>query len=242
MSSSAARERPRDGARKQGVEAGTGHLSKGVIVDACIELADREGLGAVTLRRLGAELGADPTAVYRHFRDKGELLTAVADRLLGSVLAGYRPSGNWRQDVREVVLGARRMYLAHPALAHVVATSPAPLTNNQRLAETVFGGLRSAGLDDPVAARAGEVIENYAAGASSLDAVVGSDVDTAWRTSFAMLPPEEFPNAVAVAPHLYRDDEASFTFGLELILDGLERLASRPEPPSGPTTEQGGRR
>ena len=215
------------------------HLNADRIVDACIALADREGLDAVTLRRLGSELGADPTALYRHFRDKAELLTAVADRLLGDVLAACSVTGEWRRDLRELVLAARRMYLAHPALAHVVATSPAPLPNNQRLAEIVFGSLRAAGIGDEVAARAEEVIDNYAAGASSLDAAVGSEVDATWRMSFAMLSAEEFPNSVAVAPHLYRDGEASFAFGLDLILDGIERLATCATPRSRP--EQGGK-
>jgi AcrR family transcriptional regulator len=211
-------------------------LSRDVIAEACIALADREGLEAVTLRRLGAELGADPTAVYRHFRDKGELLAAVADRLLGGVLDGYRTTGAWRADVREVTLAARRVYLAHPALAHVLATAPAPLPNNQRLVEVVLGSLRAAGFDGHVAALAFQVLENYAAGASSLDAVVGSGSDAGWRASFATLPADRFPNAAAIAPYLYRDDEAAFAFGLDLILDALERLAAQP------TTEQGGRR
>jgi TetR/AcrR family transcriptional regulator, tetracycline repressor protein len=208
-------------------------LSRESIVDACIGLADREGIDAVTLRRLGAELGVDPTAVYRHFRDKDELLTAVADRILAGVLGGFRASGEWRRDLREVVLAARRGYLAHPALAHVVATAPDPLPSNTRLAEVVFCALRAAGLDDRTTALAGQVIENYTAGASSLDAAVGTGVDAAWRAGFAMLPPEGFPNAVAVAPYLYLDDEATFAFGLDLILDALAVLAARSARPEG---------
>lgn len=208
-------------------------LTRDLIVDACIGLADRDGIDAVTLRRLGAELGVDPTAVYRHFRDKDELLTAVADRLLAGVLEGFQVTGEWRRDVREVVLAARGAYLAHPALAHVLATAPAPLPSNVRLAEIVFGALRSAGLDDRRTALAAQVIENYTAGASSLDAAVGTEVDSAWRAGFAMLPPGEFPNAVAVAPHLYQDDEAAFAFGLDLILDALAALAAHPVRPEG---------
>jgi len=208
-------------------------LTRDVIVDACIGLADRDGIDAVTLRRLGAELGVDPTAVYRHFRDKDELLTAVADRLLAGALEGFHVTGEWRRDIREVALAARRVYLAHPALAHGLAIAPAPMPSNVRIAEIVFGALRSAGLDDRRTALASQVLENYTAGASSLDAAVGTEVDAAWRAGFAMLPPEEFPNAVAVAPHLYQDDEAAFAFGLDLILDALAALAARPARPEG---------
>jgi len=205
--------------------AGT-RLDREVIAEACIALADREGLDAVTLRRLGADLGADPTAVYRHFRDKGELLTAVADRLLGRVLAGFEATGEWRRDLHDIILRARRVYLAHPSLAPVLATAPAPLPSNQRIAEVVFDALRAAGLDERRTALAYQVLENYTAGASSLDAEVGAEVDSAWRASFAMLPAEEFPNAAAVAPYLYLDDEAAFEFGLEMLLNALEDLAS----------------
>jgi AcrR family transcriptional regulator len=215
------------GTRARTEEPGSGtRLTPDVIVEACIALADREGLEAVTLRRLGAELGADPTALYRHFRDKQELLSAVADRLLGAFLGGYRPTGTWREDLRSLSLAAREVYLAHPALAHVLATSSTPLPNSERLTEVVLAALRAAGLDDRTAALAFEVLEDYVAGASSLDAVVGSHTDAAWRASLAMLPPDRFPNAVEVAQHLYRDDEAAFVFGLDLILDGLERLAT----------------
>jgi TetR/AcrR family tetracycline transcriptional repressor len=227
MGRAAGIEQGRTGGRAAGADAGR-RLSPRRIVDASIALADREGLEAVTLRRLGAELGVDPTAVYRHFRDKDELLAAVADRLLGGVLEGYRATGAWRPDLRAVVLAARRVYLAHPALAQMLATAPAPLPNNQRLVEVVLGALRTAGLEGRSAALAFQVLENYAAGASSLDAVLGSGSDAAWRTSFAMLPPDRFPNAVAVAPELYRDDEAAFGLGLDLILDGLERLVADP--------------
>jgi AcrR family transcriptional regulator len=216
-------------AAEPGQRPGTpGRLSRDVIVEACITLADRHGIDAVTLRRLGSELGADPTAVYRHFRDKDELLAGVADRLLDRVLDGFRPTGGWRSDLRDVSLRARGVYLAHPRLARVLATAPDPLPGNQRIAEVVLGALRRAGLDARHAALAFQVLENYTAGASSLDAELGSEVDAAWRASFAALPETEYPNSVAVAAHLYIDDEAAFGFGLELILDALEAFATHP--------------
>ncbi|HSR24011.1 MAG TPA: helix-turn-helix domain-containing protein, partial [Candidatus Eisenbacteria bacterium] len=60
-------------------------LSRDVIVDAYLRLVEAEDNDSVSLRRLGSELGVDPTAVYRHFRDKDEMLTAAADRLLAEV-------------------------------------------------------------------------------------------------------------------------------------------------------------
>ncbi len=184
------------------------------------------------MRRLGADLGVDPTAVYRHFRDKDELLAAVADRLLGPTLDGYAPSGDWRRDVAEISLRARRVYLAHPALAHLLAVAPGPLPNNQLIAEAALEALTSSGLDPERVALAFQVIENYTAGASSLDAEVGTDLDADWRGRFATLPRDRYPNLVSLAPRLYEDDEAAFEFGLELILDGIAG-AARPSRPHG---------
>jgi AcrR family transcriptional regulator len=209
-----------------------GRLGRDVIVDACIALADREGAEAVTLRRLGGDLGADATAVYRHFRSKSELLGAVADRLLARVLDGFEPTGAWRHDVHDVIVRARRVSLVHPALAPVLAAAPAPLPSVQRIAEVLFDALRLGGLGDRHIALAYQLLESYTAGAASLDARAAADeVNSAWRVSFAMLPADRFPNAVAVAPHLYRDDDDAFEFGLEMILDALEALAAPWVPP-----------
>ena len=197
-------------------------LSREVLVDACIRIADAEGPDAVTMRRLGAELGVDPTAVYRYFRHKDELLRAMADRLLVEVLEGFAPSGAWRTDLRELALRARRRYLAHPRLALLVAAADAPLPSERRIAELGVGLLRDAGLSDEEAVLAFQAIEGYTAGTSSLDAAATPGDGEAWRRTYAALPPEAFPNLTAVAPLMYREDDAAFGFGLDLLLQAIE--------------------
>jgi len=207
--------------------SGSSRLTRGAIVDAYIALADREGKAEVSLRLLGEALGVDPTAVYRHFRDKSDLLPAVADRLLAEVADAFQPCGDWRQDVRTMALEAREVYVAHPQLARLLAESPAPLPNNERLMEVSLGALRSSGLSDAEAANAMELLENYIAGVSSLSAEMGTAEDEAWRRQLAALPPDRFPNTTAVAKHLYRGDRENFEFGLDLILDALQTRADR---------------
>ena len=199
----------------------TTRLSREVLVDACIRIADREGPDAVTLRRLGSELGVDPTAVYRHFRDKDELLVAMADRLLRDVLEGFVATGSWRADLRDLALRARRTYLAHPRLAALVAAAEAPLPSESRITELGLGLLRGAGLPDAEAVLAFQAIEGYTAGTSSLDAASGIDGGEAWRRAYAALPPDEYPNLSAVASLMYREDETGFAFGLDLLLDAI---------------------
>lgn len=203
-------------------------LSRTSILDACLRVADAEGADALTLRRVGAELGVDPTALYRHFRDKAELFEAIADRLLDEVVRSVRMTGEWRRDLTELALSARRAYLTHPRLAHILAASPDPLANNQRLAEMSIGALRAAGLTDEDSAMAFEVWQSYVAGASSLDAEVGRGVEDRWRRAFAVLDPDEFPNSVMVSRFLYPADDRVFRLGLDLLLQGIEARAGRP--------------
>src|ERR1700742_608762 len=99
------------------------------IVEAAMLLADREGLAAVTMRRLGAELGVDPVVVYRHFEGKEDLLEAAADWVLATV---HPPLENpdWRQGFSRPCRSLRAALLAHPALAPLVMTRP-PQGENQ---------------------------------------------------------------------------------------------------------------
>ncbi len=206
-------------------------LTRESILDAYIRLADREGPEAVSLRRMGAELGVDATAVYRHFRDKQELLEAVADRLLSDLADRIPPRRGWREDLRLLALDARAMYLSHPRLAHVIATSPEPSVGNRRLTEAVLRSLREAGLPSREAALTYEVFTSYVAGASSLDADIPADASDAWRRTMAALDPVAFPETVAAAPYIFIEDDG-FAYGIELFLDAVEARARRPMPRS----------
>jgi len=104
-------------------------LSREVIVDAYLRLVEAEDNDSVSLRRLGGELGVDPTAVYRHFRDKDEILTAAADRLLAEVTDGVELSGGWRDQLRDLLLALRRVYLVHPRALLALQLSPPRLEN-----------------------------------------------------------------------------------------------------------------
>lgn len=213
--------------------SGKTRLSRESILDRYVELADRNGGAEISLRVLGEAMGVDPTAIYRHFRDKNELLTAVTDRLLAGVVDSFEPTGEWRGDLRTLALLTREVYLSHPQLARLLAHSPSSHPSNASLIEACLAALRSARLSDADAAAAVELMENYVAGVSSLNAeLVGSEND-AWRRELAALPPGSYPNVTAVAEHLYRGDDRNFEFGLELLLDALEARAtggSAPDP------------
>lgn len=203
-------------------------LSREVIVDAYLRVVEEEGPEAATLRRLGAELGVDPTAVYRHVRDKEEILAAASDRLLAEAAEGYEPTGSWRADLSELAVRARGAYVAHPHALLALETSPAALPNGFRLADLVMGLLRDAGLPEEEVAPAFEAIEDYVIGTAVLDVRTSEDTSEEWRRSYAALPPDRYPNLTAMASRVYRDPDAAFLYGLDLMLDALEsRTAGR---------------
>jgi len=217
------------GSAKAQRAGGRARLTRESILDSYIELADDSGGTSISLRALGDAMGVDATAIYRHFRDKAELLAAVTGRLLAGVVDSFEPSGDWREDLRTLALLTRGVYLAHPSLARLLAHSPSSDASNAALIEACLSALRSAGLTDADAAAAVELMENYVAGVSSLNAEMSDSEDDAWRYELAALPPDRYPNVTAVADRLYRGDDRNFEFGLELFLDALEARAAKAE-------------
>jgi AcrR family transcriptional regulator len=198
-------------------------LSRNRLIDACIRIADEEGADAVTLRRLGSELGVDPTAVYRHFRDKEELLAATADRLMTEGFQHAEITGDWREDLRSLTMAMRASYLAHPRVAVLFLTARAPMAHEAALTEAALAIIRGTGLPDAEAVAAFEAIESYVVAVSCWDGM-GSDIpQEPWRAAYAGLPPSEFPNLSSVASLLYHDPDARFEFGLDLLLDAIGR-------------------
>ncbi|MFN8155890.1 MAG: helix-turn-helix domain-containing protein [Candidatus Nanopelagicales bacterium] len=94
-------------------------LSREIILDAAFRIVD-SGVDDVTMSKLGAELGADPSAVYRHFRNKDELLLAMADVMLEESIAAYVEGDAPLENLRRMVWSLRRSYLRRPGLARYV--------------------------------------------------------------------------------------------------------------------------
>src|SRR6476659_3324067 len=109
-------------------------LDRARIVDAALTIAARDGAPAVTMRRLGTELGVDATAFYRHFRTKDDLVAAMAERLLERELEAIDLSGSWR------------VYRGHPGFAESIARLPDDGDCIARIAERTLTELRRAGL------------------------------------------------------------------------------------------------
>ena len=115
-------------------------LTPDIIVTAAIEVIGEVGADQFSVRRLGDALGADPTAIYRHFRSKDELLRAMGDRGLDGVVDDL-PASSWRDCIRELCIRIRAANLAQPALASLVRSAPPRHRNELLITETILDQL-----------------------------------------------------------------------------------------------------
>jgi AcrR family transcriptional regulator len=205
------------------------------ILDAAEAIVRTEGVGRLTMRRIGAELRADPTAVYRHFRNKDELLVQLADRLFGTH-PELDPDLTWREMFKAELRHALNRYRSHPDLARLLAVQPDDTPSLQGIAEWTLARLAERGLTPEDAARVHQLIENHVVGTGVYYALIENADDPrlrdpeAMRRVYAMLPADRFPHVVEAAQHLFPDLDESFDFGTEVILDAIERLARKAPP------------
>ncbi|MFG2905854.1 TetR/AcrR family transcriptional regulator [Kitasatospora sp. NPDC048286] len=210
---------------KQGVV-----LSAELIVDTAIRLIGGHGAEALTVRRLGAALGADPSAVYRYFHSTDDLLLAIADELIGRAQLGWRPTGDWRADLRAIGLRIHASYQAHPQAAILAAHRTTGRTHEIAAVEAILGVLRTAGFPDPEAVRIYHAFVDQSLGFAALDAATlalpaaaqNADLHV-WQGSYARLDAADHPHIAATA-HLLTSDmrRSGYPYALDLLLEAAE--------------------
>ncbi len=200
-------------------------LKREQIVRTALLLVDREGLKALSMRRLGAELGVDPMAVYYHVPNKQALLDAIVE----AVMAGIDLSVDHPEDAPEQrILAAARAYrdamLEHVnALPIVLARGPAtPVA--MRPVELLIGILRDAGLPPAQAFAGMQIIAAAVRGSVGMRLDPESASQPTPEQTEAMLrlfPPSEFPNLLEAMPYASEFFERGFDFGVRVIARGL---------------------
>ncbi|OIJ99642.1 TetR/AcrR family transcriptional regulator [Streptomyces colonosanans] len=219
--------------RRRPTKQGT-MLSERIIVETALRLIGRHGAEALTVRRLGAALGADPSALYRYYRNTDDLLLAIADELIGRAQHGWQPTGDWRADLCEAGLRIHASYQAHPQAALLAAHRTTGRDNEMRAVETILGVLRSAGFGDRDAVRIYHAFVDQALAFAALDAAAlalptaaqAADLEV-WQARYGRLDTSTHPNIAATARLLAADMRHSgYPFALDLLLDAVEvRLA-----------------
>jgi TetR/AcrR family transcriptional regulator, tetracycline repressor protein len=205
-------------------------LTRDEIVAGAIRLADAEGLAALSMRRLGQELGAGATSLYWHVRNKDQLEDLMIDALIGEVAAEIAPAEGWRGQLAEVARALRRVLLRHRHVAPLLGARPTIGPHALDAAERVMGILRDAGFDDRTTSLASGGLINYASGfalfesrspGGAPDSPERQEVTEAVMAYFQSLPPERYPNLLAVARARISEDD-QFEYGLQRLLDGFD--------------------
>ncbi len=213
-------------------------LSRARIVDGAAALIGEHGADALSARRLGEALGCDPSALYRHFADMGELKREVGDLFLSSVQVGLRKGEPWHAAVRRICIELRKVQLRQPRLAALVRAAPTRLANELRITEALLRELARGGFDLASAASAYHSLIELTVGSAAIDAELNAQPAAArrrayrqWQLHYAALDPSEFPHSVASAGHLYEGTaDSRFLDALDAILAGLsspERRATQ---------------
>lgn len=217
--------------KRQVIKPSGVRLDPDMIIRAARALADREGSAALTLRRLGADMGTDPTALYRHFRSKSDLIVAIADRVFEEARDEIRLGDDWRANLRAMIIAGWRVYGSHPGLAEALARQPDDTPSLARAADLTIQQLRRAGLSDRDSAWTYHTLIDLMAGTGVFNAIAPDlavpPARAALRRSFLALPPEIHPDAVAVAEHLFPDVDDVFEFTVDLVLDAIELRGKR---------------
>ncbi|MFF8392076.1 TetR/AcrR family transcriptional regulator [Streptomyces sp. NPDC016172] len=207
-------------------------LSEDLIVETALRLIGEHGPEALSVRRLGAALGCDPTALYRYFHDTDDLVLAIADRIIGDAMAGFAPADDWVASLREMALRVRAGYLAHPRAAAMAAHRVTRRRNEISAVETGIGLLLTAGFPPADAARLYlafiDTVLSHAATEAAFHALPPQQREAdrrSWREVYQDLDPATHPSLTAVRPELPTMADSSFEQAVDLLLEALAARA-----------------
>ncbi|MER6997261.1 TetR/AcrR family transcriptional regulator [Streptomyces sp. NPDC000410] len=196
-------------------------LSRDRIVGAASALVDAEGLDAVSTRRLAAELGVSGPSLYNHFRNKDEILEAVADSISAQVdlsMFDQDDSRDWRTALHDWAVSYRAALAAHPHIVPVLARGPGRRPAGLKVADAAFGAMVRAGWPPAQATHIGALMRYFVMGSALGSFALGFvDDETAYD-------PADYPHlgqAHLLAERQEKVDEGAFETGLRALLDGL---------------------
>ena len=216
-------------------------LSHTVIVNAAIELLDRDGLDALSMRRVAEELGIGAASLYWHVGSKDGLLDLVLDQVVGETKIPEPEPDRWRDQLKDVARAQRATSLRHPWFVRVAVGRLPMGPNSLRHSEHVLAILRAAGIPSHVAVQ-GYLLLVSAVNGFTIDETGVEDSPNVIdlprdgesrqhaaelaRDYFAALPPSQFPNMTALADEFaLADPDERFELLIDTFVDGLARHA-----------------
>jgi AcrR family transcriptional regulator len=203
------------------------------VLRAAVDLADREGLGALTMRRLGAELGVEAMSLYKHVANKEAILDGVVELIVSQIEIPSQET-HWKEAMRRRAVSARGVLAAHSWAIGLLETRGSMGQATMRYLDAILGNLRSAGFSIQDAVHAFWLLDSYVYGhviqettlAPGRTAPPGTESPAAVLEQAAKA---EYPHLAELAEHALRSDysvDQEFQYGLDLILNALEQAAT----------------
>jgi AcrR family transcriptional regulator len=199
-------------------------------MQAALKLADQGGIEALSMRKLGQELGVEAMAVYYHLANKEQVLDGIVDLVFSQIelpVAGT----DWKSAMRSRAISLHDVLLRHRWAIGMMEARQNAGPANLRHHDAVIGNLRAAGFDSAMVAHAYSLLDGYIYGFAltkmNLPFETPDEVDVATRRMLEPVAMDAYPNLVAfVSEHIMLpgyDFDDEFEYGLDVILDGLER-------------------
>ncbi len=200
-------------------------LNRERVLRAAVALADTEGIGALTMRRLGQELGVEAMSLYNHVANKDDILDGIVDLVVTDIEVPPAGTG-WRAAMHRRAVSAHEVLLAHPWATTLITSRLAIGQGMTRYLDATLGRLREGGFTVDQALDAWNALDSHIYGFTLQELNLPFDVEQTRQVSADVLrqiSPEQYPHVVEVVTQVMeRGREEDFEFGLGLLLDGLE--------------------
>jgi AcrR family transcriptional regulator len=198
-------------------------LSRERILRAALDLADREGVESLSMRRLGSELGVEAMSLYNYVPNKAAVLDGVVELVLTEITLPDDIT-DWKECFRESSRSSRRVALRHPNVVPLIAMRPFNTMVSLRPVEFAFNVFKTAGFDPETSLYALRTIAAFTTGYGLAESgAFFGEVSGEGQLTPDELNPEEFPRMMEVAPHMATaDHDKEFEFALDVIITGLE--------------------
>ena len=212
-------------------------LTRDRVLRAAVELADRDGIESLSMRRLANELGAGAMSLYNHVADKEDLLNGMVDEIVDEIDSPLRDA-SWKKTMRQRVLSARQVLLRHPWASAAIVSRVNVTPTMMGYTNSMLGILREGGFSVDLAHHALHVMGSRILGfAQELYDDSEELEDSPDMAAMMEQMQTEYPYIAELASEITHDtdstvgkgcdDQFEFEFGLDLILDGLERLRAQ---------------
>jgi TetR/AcrR family transcriptional regulator, tetracycline repressor protein len=201
-------------------------LNKSEYVRVAMEFVEEYGLGQLTMRALGEQLGVDPTAVYRHFPSKEVMIEAMLDQMMAESAAIEPVGSSPRERIMSTALNLRSVFHAHPQLTTAFATAIGTYPNGLILTKRLVTELRTIGLKDDDLVQMYQTMESFVMGSATFEAGGNPSAFEQRAQRYRVINEPEFDVASSDSDTVKQVAHRGFILTLNLMIDESERIVS----------------